>query len=183
TVSLEPPSPPGPYTLTTGELLINKDITIRGAGARTTTVTAADCPPPCRVFHIDQATVTLSGMTITGGRATGPCGGIGPCPIGGGILAQGSAVGTRNANLRVSDCTIRDNSTTGMGSGSGGAGIELDEGTLTIINSTITGNHATKNGSGGGIETFFATVTITNSTVTGNVSGDPPSEGVGGGIS
>jgi hypothetical protein len=181
TVSLEPPSPPGPYTLTLGELLINKDITIRGAGARTTTVTAAGCPAPCRVFHIDQATVTLAGMTITGGNATGPCGGIGPCPQGGGIFVRGSSVGTRNADLTVTDCTVRDNITTGTGIPSGGAGIDVAAGTLTVINSTITGNHST-NGSGGGIEASFATVTITNSTVTGNVAGDSPSVGLGGAI-
>ena len=48
TVSLESPAPAGPYMVTQSELLIQKNITIRGAGARLTTITAAGCPAPCR---------------------------------------------------------------------------------------------------------------------------------------
>jgi hypothetical protein len=185
TVSLEPPSPPGPYTLTLGELLVNKDITIRGAGARSTTITAAGCTPPCRVFQVAQAKVTISRLTITGGKATGPCGGMGPCPDGGGVSVRGASVSNRNAALTLSQCTVSGNTATGTGGTGGfGGGIEVAAATLTVIDSTITGNQATCVGScganGGGILATFATVSISNSTVAGNVAGDDTHDGSGG---
>ena len=183
TVSLESPAPAGPYMVTQSELLIQKNITIRGAGARLTTITAAGCPAPCRVINIDQAKVTISGVTITGGKATGPCGGMGPCPYGGGILARGSTMpGVNNAALTLVDSTVRDNTATATGTYSSGAGISIQAGTLTVINSTITGNRST-NGMGGGINGSIATGTITNSTIAGNIAGDNTNAGDGGGIS
>src|SRR3979409_2298232 len=76
TVSLESPAPAGPYTISQDELLIQKNITIRGRGARSTTVSGAGCAtaaPPCRVFRIDTALVTLAGITVADGKATGAC--------------------------------------------------------------------------------------------------------------
>jgi hypothetical protein len=171
TVSLEPPSPPGPYTLSLGELLIDKDITIRGVGARSTTISAAGCPRPCRVLHVDHATVTISRLTIAGGNDF----------LGGGVLVEGDAPNNRNAMLTLSDCTVRDNTVAGnVGDVEGGGGIDAYASSLIVLGSTITGNRATP--TGGGIAALYATVSISNSTLTGNIAGDDMHPGLGGAI-
>jgi hypothetical protein len=54
-------------TLTSGELVINKNLTITGPGANRLTVQVPNGPPPIRVFNISFSTVTvsISGMTIS----------------------------------------------------------------------------------------------------------------------
>jgi hypothetical protein len=54
------------------------------------------------------------------------------------------------------------------GSSSGGGGGVGNSGTLSIKNSTISGN--TANGAGGGIDNNYGTLTIENSTISGNTS-------------
>jgi hypothetical protein len=46
-VSLESPAPAGTYGLVDNERLVDKNITIRGAGARLTTVSGAGCAARC----------------------------------------------------------------------------------------------------------------------------------------
>ena len=81
----------------------------------------------------------------------------------------------------ISGSTFTDNSAVGHynNDGDGGA-IVIEDGTATIVNSTISGNHAT--GRGGGIANE-GDLTIVNSTVTGNrVSDTYGGDGWGGGI-
>src|SRR5262249_44109751 len=59
-------------TLTSGELYINKNLTIQGPGAGLLTVTSTDVKysssyGPSRIFEVYGANVTLSGMTISKG--------------------------------------------------------------------------------------------------------------------
>ena len=144
-------------TLTSGELLVNKSVTISGPGAN---ALAVDANHASRVFHIASGRdVTISRLTITNG--------LPPDYLGGGIYND-------HATLTVSNCTISDNSTV---NGIGG-GIFNDQGTLTVNSSTLSGNSSWY---GGGIcNNWFgggnATVTITNSTLSGN------SASYGGGI-
>src|SRR6516165_8422096 len=66
----------GTITLTTGELLINQDLTIAGPGADVLTVSGNNAS---RVFHIAAtSTVEIAGLTVTHGSA-------GPSGVGGGI--------------------------------------------------------------------------------------------------
>ncbi len=66
--------------------------------------------------------------------------------------------------------------------GSGG-GITNDHGTLTVINSTFSGNSSTPSGgSGGGISNYYGTMTVINSTFSGNVVPTIGVSGYGGGI-
>ncbi len=77
--------------------------------------------------------------------------------------------------VNISGVTVRNGSVVGDG-----GGLKNDGGTLTITNSTFSGNSTTGNWMGGGIFNYFGTVTITNSTFSGNsATGD----GSGGGIS
>ena len=65
-------------TLTSGELVIDKNLTITGPGANRLTVQRSPNPLDFRVFNISSSTVTvsISGITILNGRALdGPGGG------------------------------------------------------------------------------------------------------------
>jgi len=179
-------------TLTSGQLLVGKSITISGPGANQL---AVDANHVSRVFYIGSGKdVTISGLTITNGSPPDYYGGgiyndhailtLSSCTIrgnsngagvGGGIYNNGLA-GT--ATLIVSNCTISGNSTVpGLGGPGTGGGIYNESGTVTITNSSLSGNSAGNDG-GGGIANY-GTVTITNSTLSGNSCG---SLGVGGGI-
>ncbi len=145
-------------TLTSGELLIRKDLTIAGPGAGELTISANNAS---RVFEVAQKeNVTLSGLTISHGAAQSR----GSGGEGGGILNSGT--------LTVSTITLSGNSA------NQGGGI-LNGGTLTISNSTLSGNSAFDGGGISNNETY-AKLTVIGSILSGNtVTG---SSGDGGGI-
>jgi hypothetical protein len=136
----------GTITLMTGELLIDKGLTIAGPGASVITVSGNHAS---RVFDIaGMYTVGISGLTIADGSVTNA--------NGGGIISSGT--------LTVTVSILSANSAT---FGTGG-GIENDGGMLTVTASTLSGNSA---GAGGGIFNDAGTLTVTASTLTGNSSG------------
>src|SRR6266498_3148573 len=101
----------GTIGLTSGELLVDKDITISGPGAESL---AVDGNATSGVFHIGYGrTVTISGLTITNGTG---------------------GIGNDNAMLTLSNCTISGNSGYGISNG------YYDYSTLTLSNCTVTGN-------------------------------------------
>ena len=200
--------PAGTYTLSLGELLIDNDMTVTGAGARTTII---DAQGTSRVFSIDTGSaVTIRGVTITGGDAPPPGPGFGA--EGGGILTDGSltlessAVVGNTAQFTgggisspfkgdeslttIRDSLIANNTVTGgLAAGSGG-GLNLF-GDGLVVNSTVTGNSVSNPGynQGGGItnarNSFSPSpgeLTLLNSTVAGN-SIDATGGGLGAGIS
>ena len=139
-------------------LCILRDVSIKGAGAGTTTI---DGNASDRAISISaNATVTLSGLTITNGRQTGGniIGG------GGGFLNHGHAA--------VTDAVITNNT-----ADIGGGGLD-NKGTLSLLRTTVTRNNAP--GQGGGINNQHSgsfgtsssgTLTVTDSLVTANVAG------------
>jgi hypothetical protein len=135
----------GTISLTSGELLVDKSLTISGpAGASL----AVDGDSNSRVFHIGSGrTVTISGLTIANGNAIGSY----PDRKGGGIYND-------HAALTLNNCLVTNN--TGM---DGGGGVSNDNGTLTMIDCTIsldsTGDR------GGGILNEGGTLTINNCVV------------------
>ena len=133
----------GTIGLTSGELVVDKSITISGPGPAMLAVSRSS-NMPFRIFHVmpDQM-VNIEGVTISGGDAD----------IGGGILND-------QATLTLTNCSVVNNVASGSGGGIAG-------GSLTIIDSTISGNSAVGPfpftfGSGGGIS---GGGTITNSTI------------------
>lgn len=128
------------YLVTGGQLQIDDDVEITGAGARTTTL---DAQLASRVFRFFGGVTDLSGVTITGGTGHG----------GGAIVENG-------ATLNLSNATVSGNT------GDDGAGIHV-HGTLNLDSVTVVGNVATADG--GGLN-FHNTGggTITNSTISGN---------------
>jgi hypothetical protein len=186
-------------TLTSGELLIKKGLTISGPGASLLAISgnAISGNNGSRVFDVSSPTkqqVTLSGLTLENGNGVGGgqngYGGavenfgtltINNCiitndPQGGGIDNETGATLTVNnttvsnntglsgiynqATLTVSGCTISGNSTRGSG-----GGIASIIGTLTVTNSTLSNNHSA---GGGGIWNQGSTATISGCTLSGN---------------
>src|SRR5262245_35550721 len=131
----------GTILLTSGELQITHSVTINGPGAENLAVNGN---ATFVVFHNFASKATISGFTITNGN----CVGI-----------------VNRSRLTLSDSSVVSNV---------GGGIDNDAfnriTTLTITNSTVSGNSTT--GSGGGIFTAGAdgdaTLTVSNSTISGN---------------
>jgi hypothetical protein len=160
----------GTIGLTSGELLVNKNVTITGPGNATL---AMDGNFTSRVFHIGSGkTVSMSGLTLTNGSAG--------FENGGGILND-------HAMLTIDNCAVQNSSAqSGYGGGIYNDGFEGNA-ALTVLNSTVRLNHAAYagggiyNDAGGGT----ATVTIMNSTVDANSAAYdslPFGGGQGGGI-
>jgi hypothetical protein len=155
----------GTITLTTGQLLVAKSVTISGPGAASLTINGN---LTSRVFHVSSGvTAVIAGLTITNGNSQDE----GP-NTGGGIYND-------HATLALDNCTVSGNY-----AGYGGGGVHNSSGTLTVTNSTFSGNSANYLfgvGSGGGIFTEghdgSATLTVTNCTFSGNYA-----RLVGGGI-
>jgi hypothetical protein len=132
----------GVITLTTGELIVGKSVTINGAGAD---VLAVDGNAMSSVFQINPGeTVTISGLALRNGHAS----------FGGGIFNGGAAI------LTIVSSTLNGN-TAGLG------GAIFNTGTLSIINSTVSDNSANE---GAGMYSNGTNTTISNSTFSGNTA-------------
>lgn len=203
--------PAGNYGVSGGELLVfgTGTVTIRGAGARQTTI---DAHQTSRVFNLEADRSVVEGVTITGGIAPetpgpelpGDGGGIlafeadelilngvtvsgnTAAKNGGGIAAPPEGVAA--TAVTISNSTIADNKVTGgLVSGLGG-GISV-LGDLSLTNSTVTGNSAESTAGmvqGGGVLAALdptdpepSKVDIVNSTIAGNSVG---TAGIGGGL-
>jgi hypothetical protein len=146
--------PPGRYSLA-GQLLIAQDVTIAGAGARTTSIVQTSSG---RVIEVGSGTVVISGVTITGGRTSS--GGAEPnAGVGGGIWIDSPA-----------SLTVLDSAIVGNHADQSGGGIDVN-GRLALVRSTVADNIASGGlGIGGGIDSFGISVTLVNSTIAGNIS-------------
>jgi hypothetical protein len=181
-------------TLTSGELVVNKIVSIYSPDPNNL---AIDANHASRVFHVTGgASAGISGLSIINGSASGLYGGgiyndhamlsVITCTLsgnsadaptgGGGGIFNDAFSGT--ATLYVLNCTLSGNSASyGYGGAIGNEGYN-GSATLTVLNSTISGNSAA---SGGGIFTEGlvggnATLDVLNSTLSGN------SASFGGGI-
>src|SRR5258708_6098704 len=183
----------GAITLTNGELLIAKNLTISGPGAANLTVqrSTAGGVPDFRIFNITAGVVAISGLTVSNGReAVG--GGINTTTtlslndcviVGNSASASGGGI-NNSSTLTLSNCVIQGNSVIGVaGAPSSGGGIYSD-GTLTALMSSISSNSVAggsgTNGLGGGLYNN-GTMALTNSTVNGNLA-TGGADGDGGGI-
>ncbi len=144
--------PAGLYELTEGELVVARDVTINGAGARDTEI-GPDFESDQRVFQVGEgASVTLADLRIHGGRPTG-------LATGGGILADAGST------LRLIDSAVEGNTAThGAGIASSGT-LELTR--TTVANNVASDDEVTTHG-GGILFTSSGQATLENSTVSGN---------------
>src|SRR5216117_1439627 len=128
--------------LNAGALVVGQSVTVSGAGASGTLLSAAHQPGVSVLIVRAGIIVTLSGFSIQDGNAG----------TGGGIANLGTLI--------VTDSVIQSNAATTNG------GIDNQAGaSLTLLNSTVVGNSAVTNGGGIGNQGFL---TLVNSTVSGN---------------
>ena len=121
----------GTITLTSGELLVDRSITISGPGAANLAVNGN---ANGRVFHVASGmTVTISGLTTTNGNANGQSY---PDDSGGGVYND-------HANATLSNCTITGNSAFTFG-----GGIFNDHATLTVNSCELSSNFSDNTGGG-----------------------------------
>lgn len=164
-----------------GDLDLSDTITIRGAGARRTTV---DADGTDRVFASQHRTqVSMSDLTITGGRLDGNASGGGFWNLGFvtfdrvHLVDNEGAYGGAVFNSPLTHMVLRDSLVSDNRSGEGG-GIRVDS-SAEIVNSTISGNSLFEvdqvrrpdefSGYGGGIDhRGGGDLTIVNSTITDN---------------
>jgi len=173
-------APGGTYTLTAvnnvgnGLPIITSQIIINGNGA-TIQRSSVTGTPDFRIFNIGSGDLTLSGVTIRGGRNFLGAGGIlnlGTLTLinstitsntadswGGGIYSIGT--------MTLTNTTVSNNSTFG-GNFSGGGGGIFNQGTMTLTGTTVSGN--TTLGRGGAIYNLDQTTTLINSTISGNTA-------------
>ncbi len=159
TITFDPTLNGRTVVLTSGELIIGKNMNIVGPGPGQLAISGNG---NSRGFSINSGvTSLLAGLTVTGGKTmTGSF----PSGAGGGILNNGGF-------LTISNCTVSGNTAV-----AGGGIYASDNGmtaTLTVQNSTVSNNAAS---SGGGIA-VSCIARLDNCTVNGNSA-----EGTGGGI-
>jgi len=144
----------GTITLTSGRLNVGESLTVQGPGASQLTISGNNTS---QVFYLYQSggggNYTISGLTLTNGNATGA-----PIDGGGGIIAYG--------NLTL-DSVVISNSMAKYG---GAVNLGFTNGsTLTVTNSTITGNTAQTQGA-----VLFASqngsVSISHCTISNNTT-------------
>jgi hypothetical protein len=165
----------GTITLTSGELVINKTLTISGPGASQLTISGNNAS---RVFNISSVTATISGLTITNGATTGSGGGIRNygnttltnCTVNGNTSDSKGGGIRNNGDMTLTNCTVSGNTAKGKSFGYGGGIYNFILGTLTLTNCTVSGN-TTDHGRGGGIynahgDTDFKNTIIANNTAT-----------------
>jgi hypothetical protein len=149
-----------------GALLVDKNLTIQGPGAKVITVSGNNSN---RVFTITNATVDLSGLTIANGRVLGTNGGVGSVGqtvFGAGILNLHSIPGFR---VTVTDCAFIQNSAAGGnggGTGFGGGAAAGDAYGAAILNNA---------------NLALAKCCLAGNFVTGGKGGDGPAAGGKGG--
>jgi len=172
--------------VTSGELVIDKSLTISGPGAKLLTVARGPSADNFRVFNIHAGiTVALSGLTIANGNIGGGVGGAGIYNSGALTVADTTVAGNHSQGggggiFNVGTLILTRSTVSGNTTDSSGGGIyNQDNASLTITNSTIGPGNSTGVGSGGGIFSSGIALTITSSTISGNFA--PGSGGFGGG--
>jgi hypothetical protein len=168
--------------LTSGELVINKSLTVQGLGAGQLAISGGGLSRMLEVDYAKKENVTVSGLTLENGNSAG--GAIynlgtltlSGCALTGNTAGQQQSGGAilNSGTLTVSGCTITGNTAI-----YGGA--INNSGTLTISNSTLSGNTAVTGGNGGAIANVGST-TISNSTLSGNAAEPSVDPGMGGAI-
>src|SRR5262249_44875861 len=96
---------PATITLTSGELVVDRNVAINGPGASQLTVMRSSEADPFRIVRIASGSATITGLTVTNGFAFETGGAYG----GGGILVNGGA------SLALSNSTVSSNTSNTWG--------------------------------------------------------------------
>lgn len=152
----------GTVTLTTGKLLVTDSLAVNGPGATLLTVNGNNAGS---IFVLDGPgvlDVAISGLTLTGGDAAKDGN------------FSGGAIHSVGEKLTLDAVAVIGNKAQ-----TGGGVAVSKSGTLTVVNSTVSGNSSQFTGGGilGDSYGGAVSITVTNSTITGNKAA-----GLGGGI-
>jgi hypothetical protein len=186
----------GTLILTSGSLVVGKDLLIEGPGARTLTIARAGTTK-FRIMHVTGGGVYVSNLTITNGDAsTGALGGGAFLVDAGSSLTLDYSTVTNNTAGNLAGGAILNNGgsvtvrfdTISANQASVGGAIENNgqagPAVTSVVESTIVNNTAsttsTVNGGGGGIDNNHGTLTLDSCTISGN-SGDTGNTSSGGG--
>jgi predicted outer membrane repeat protein len=183
----------GNIALTSGGLVIDKNVTILGPGANELSIDGNQGDFVFAVYA--DKTATISGLTIRNGQVG--IGNVGTltvsncavsCNSSGGLSNVANGQASTNATLTIANSIVSDNSGPGIfneafmasaavtiltstltGNGGGIYTYGFEGGTnVTVNNSIISDNSADL---GGGIYSYWSPVTIANSTLSGNSAG------------
>jgi hypothetical protein len=166
--------PAGTYAITTGEILLNKNVTIAGAGQAATIIRAG--ATGFRLFHVAKGIeATISGLTLRDAVLAEPSG-----------IAEGAAIFTEEGGVTASDVAFVNNvvdasaTATGAEGGiAGGGAVAGEEGRVTVSASVFSGNRAISRGGpgenggiaeGGAVYMEDGVVAISGSTFTDNLA-------------
>ncbi len=148
------PSLSGTITLTTGAITLAQNITIAGPGATTISISGNNASS---IFIVNSGTsATISGLTLTSGAGTACYEGE---ICGGAISNQGTLI--------VNTVTFTNNTASSASFGEGGAVYNDVGATLSVTNSSFSGNKAQF---GGAIGSESPNSTIATSTFTSNTA-------------
>jgi hypothetical protein len=138
----------GENSAATGDLDILEDVTITGAGARTTII---DGNSTDRIFEtFNDSIFNLSNVTLQNGDAQGN---------------NGGAIDNRNGPVTLTDVTVFNNTAKdGGGLGSSGGGVTYNLNRVTLTGNTAEKGAGIRNDSGGDF------TSMTNVTITGNTA-------------
>ncbi|MES1245954.1 MAG: choice-of-anchor Q domain-containing protein [Acidobacteriota bacterium] len=179
----------GAIVLSSGQLAVTDSVDVQGPGAADLAVTGLG---DSRLFYLysGQALidVTISGLTLAGGNANvgGAIADLGENLVLDSVVVVGNvasvdvegggdgggiwAADTKGGSLSL---TIRDSSISGNTAGHDGGGIHLDNtgGPVLIESTTINGNDAANDGGGLSLFILRDDMTVLNSTISGNTAG------------
>jgi CSLREA domain-containing protein len=150
---------PQTITLTLGQIAITRNLTITGTGTDMLAISGNNAN---RIFRITGGAVSMSGMKLTNGLASG----VGD--------AVGGAIYQTDSSLTLTNMTVSNNVARQVNQPSGvGGGLCVNRGALTVRNSTISNNTVPPfpGGRGGGISGVYAEINVTDSSIDYN-SGD-----------
>jgi hypothetical protein len=156
-------------TLTAGQLELSDTATttVTGPGANLLTISGNDAS---RVFDVDDGSMALSGVTITGGSANGNGGGV--ADYGGtlsltNVTVSGNSASGVGGGVSSTGTAMLTNVTASGNSASGGGGL-FNHGIETLTNVTVSGNSASNDGGGGLLN--FGTATLVGVTISSNTA-------------
>ena len=182
----------GTILLTSGDLSIMKNLTLRGPGEGVISISGGNSGHIIHVYNgasvtisnltfkdsktsssfiANDGTLTLSNSIVSGNTVTGVGGGIdndflGTLTLSNSIVSGNTVTGVGGGIINSGTLTLTNSTVSDNTASDGGGGI-LNDGRLTLTNSTISDNTATT--SGGGILNEGA-LTLTNSTISDNTA-------------
>ena len=173
----------GTISLSAGQLLVAKNVTIVGPGAASL---AVDAGGASRVFYLQAGAtgdIVMSGLTISGGNVTGDGGGIlvknaGDSSFDSVVVTGNTATGNgggivfpydgRDHNQSIANSKIFANASGTNGGGVYFGAVLSNSFTQTVSASTIEGNTAAERGGGIYLQEDYAPGFIVDSTISGN---------------